>query len=48
MFPGAVAAYNFGLDDVRTLARLDKGTTNNDYSNDVMARAQYLKSIGWS
>lgn len=46
---GGVAAYNFGVDDVRTWERLDVGTTNGDYSNDVIARAQYLKkNYGWS
>lgn len=38
---GAIAAYNFGSDDVRSLERLDVGTDNDDYSADVWARAQY-------
>ncbi len=38
---GAVAAYNFGLKNVQTMERLDLGTTGNDYSNDVWARALY-------
>lgn len=38
---GAIAAYNFGSDDVRTLERLDVGTDNDDYSSDVWARAQH-------
>ena len=38
---GAVAAYNFGLRNVGTMERLDIGTTGNDYSNDVWARARY-------
>ncbi len=44
---GAVAAYNVGTDDVRTLGRMDIGTTGNDYSADVWARAQYLASQGF-
>jgi peptidoglycan hydrolase-like protein with peptidoglycan-binding domain len=39
---GAVAAYNSGVDNVRTLEGMDRGTTGNDYSNDVWARAQKL------
>ena len=39
---GAVAAYNFGSDDVRTISGMDQGTTGNDYSNDVWARARFL------
>jgi hypothetical protein len=39
---GAVAAYNVGADDVHTLERMDEGTTGDDYSNDVWARAQAL------
>jgi peptidoglycan hydrolase-like protein with peptidoglycan-binding domain len=39
---GAVAAYNSGVGNVRTLAGMDRGTTGNDYSNDVWARAQAL------
>ncbi|PVD35806.1 hypothetical protein C0Q70_02772 [Pomacea canaliculata] len=46
---GGVAAYNFSPNDVRTWERLDVGTANGDYSNDVMARAQFLKkNYGWS
>ncbi|PVD35805.1 hypothetical protein C0Q70_02771 [Pomacea canaliculata] len=43
-----VAAYNSGVGNVQTWAGLDHGTTGNDYSNDVIARAKYLKSLGWS
>jgi peptidoglycan hydrolase-like protein with peptidoglycan-binding domain len=39
---GAVAAYNSGAGNVRTQAGMDRGTTGNDYSNDVWARAQAL------
>ncbi|XP_062577283.1 glycine, glutamate and proline-rich protein-like [Saccostrea cucullata] len=45
---GGVAAYNFGVSNVRSWKNLDKGSTNDDYSNDVMARAQYLiNKQGW-
>jgi soluble lytic murein transglycosylase-like protein len=39
---GAVAAYNSGPGNVKTIAGMDIGTTGNDYSNDVWARAQAL------
>jgi len=39
---GAVAAYNSGVGNVQTIERMDVGTTGNDYSNDVWARAQEL------
>jgi len=39
---GAVAAYNFGSGNVRSLDGMDRGTTGNDYSSDVWARAQAL------
>jgi peptidoglycan hydrolase-like protein with peptidoglycan-binding domain len=39
---GAVAAYNSGAGNVQTIAGMDRGTTGNDYSNDVWARAQAL------
>jgi len=39
---GAVAAYNSGVSNVRTIKNMDVGTTGNDYSNDVWARAQEL------
>ncbi len=39
---GAVAAYNAGAGNVRTQQGMDIGTTGNDYSNDVWARAQAL------
>lgn len=41
-FSGGVAAYNFGIRNVRSWANLDVGTTDGDYSNDVIARAQWL------
>ncbi|ATB29506.1 C39 family peptidase [Melittangium boletus] len=39
---GAVAAYNFGVSNVQSLAHLDEGTANDDYSSDIWARAQWL------
>nr|AAX09979.1 g-type lysozyme [Argopecten irradians] len=45
---GGIAAYNSGVGNVQTWSGLDIGTTGNDYSNDVVARAQYLIShYGW-
>ncbi len=38
---GAVAAYNSGTGNVQTLERMDVGTTGNDYSADVWARARH-------
>lgn len=35
----AVAAYNFGVGNVKTWKGLDKGTTGDNYSGDVMERA---------
>ena len=46
--PGGVAAYNFGVNNVQSWANLDVGTTGGDYSNDVIARAQWLVTgHGW-
>ena len=39
---GAVAAYDAGAGGVRTIKDMDRGTTGDDYSNDVWARAQAL------
>lgn len=39
---GAVAAYNVGVKNVQTLDGMDRGTTHDDYSNDVWARAVYF------
>ena len=41
----AVAAYNFGLGNVKSWKGLDVGTTGNDYSKDVMERANMYKSL---
>ncbi|KAK7107300.1 lysozyme g-like [Littorina saxatilis] len=45
---GGVAAYNFGVSNVRSWSQLDIGTAGKDYSNDVIARAQFLRRQGWS
>jgi hypothetical protein len=42
---GAIAAYNVGCGNVRTIEGIDIGTTHNDYSNDVWARAQYYAGL---
>ncbi|XP_071106092.1 glycine, glutamate and proline-rich protein-like [Haliotis cracherodii] len=45
---GGIAAYNFGVKNVQTVAGTDVGTTGDDYSNDVIARAQHLIDChGW-
>ncbi|XP_059164333.1 glycine, glutamate and proline-rich protein-like [Physella acuta] len=45
---GGVAAFNFGVSNVRSWEGLDDGSTGNDYSNDVIARAQWLHKRGWN
>lgn len=42
---GAVAAYNFGVKNVQSLERLDIGSTGDDYSADVWARARYYAGL---
>ncbi|XP_019627036.1 PREDICTED: lysozyme G-like isoform X1 [Branchiostoma belcheri] len=44
---GGISAYNAGVGNVRSYDRMDVGTTGNDYANDVIARAKYLKSKGF-
>ena len=39
---GALVAYDVGVANVRTMMDMDRGTTGDDYSNDVWARAQAL------
>ncbi|KAI4883969.1 hypothetical protein NFI96_026381 [Prochilodus magdalenae] len=46
-FKGGISAYNAGVKNVRTYERMDIGTTGNDYSNDVVARAQWYKRNGY-
>ncbi|XP_077427526.1 lysozyme g-like isoform X2 [Vanacampus margaritifer] len=43
---GGIAAYNIGLTGVQTYERMDVGTTGDDYSSDVVARAQWYKRQG--
>ncbi|CAL1531702.1 unnamed protein product [Lymnaea stagnalis] len=45
---GAVAAYNFGTKNVQTWGGVDVGTTQGDYSNDIIARAKWLLANGWN
>jgi soluble lytic murein transglycosylase-like protein len=40
---GAVAAYNSGPGNVRTIAGMDIGTTGNNYSADVITKSQIVK-----
>ncbi|KAJ8255162.1 hypothetical protein GJAV_G00201740 [Gymnothorax javanicus] len=44
---GGISAYNAGPGNVKTYDRMDIGTTGNDYSNDVVARAQWFKKNGY-
>ncbi|KAI5624817.1 lysozyme g-like 1 [Silurus asotus] len=46
-FKGGISAYNAGTGNVRTYEGMDIGTTGNDYSNDVVARAQWFKRNGY-
>ncbi|XP_076583885.1 lysozyme g-like [Chaetodon auriga] len=41
---GGIAAYNMGDGKVHTYERVDENTTGKDYSNDVVARAQWYKT----
>ena len=43
---GGIAAYNFGVSNVQTKENIDVGTTGDDYSSDVLARAKYLRDNG--
>ncbi|CAL8332212.1 unnamed protein product [Lota lota] len=44
---GAVAAYNMGDGNVHCYENVDSHTTGKDYSNDVVARAQWYKQNGF-
>ncbi|XP_077338852.1 uncharacterized protein LOC143983254 isoform X2 [Lithobates pipiens] len=44
---GAIAGYNTGAGNVRDLNDVDHRTTGKDYSNDVVARAQFFKNNGY-
>ncbi|KAG7261041.1 hypothetical protein CRUP_004343 [Coryphaenoides rupestris] len=44
---GAIAAYNMGDGNVHSYEGVDQHTTGKDYSNDVVARAQWYKQQGY-
>ncbi|XP_058252176.1 lysozyme g-like isoform X1 [Hemibagrus wyckioides] len=44
---GGIAAYNLGPRNVRTYERMDIGSPGDDYSSDVVARAQFFKRKGY-
>ncbi|XP_023119460.2 lysozyme g-like [Amphiprion ocellaris] len=43
---GGLAAYNMGDGNVHSYQNVDERTTGKDYSNDVVARAQWYKTKG--
>lgn len=43
---GGIAAYNMGDGNVHSYENVDAHTTGGDYSNDVVARAQWYKTNG--
>ncbi|XP_067353603.1 lysozyme g-like isoform X3 [Channa argus] len=43
---GGIAAYNMGDGNVYSYDKVDEYTTGGDYSNDVVARAQWYKKYG--
>ncbi|CAL1528636.1 unnamed protein product [Lymnaea stagnalis] len=45
---GGVAAYDVGINLVQNWLTVDANTTGHDYSNDVIARAKWLKAHGWN
>ena len=44
---GGISAYNAGASKIQDYENVDARTTGHDYGNDVVARAQYYKSIGY-
>ncbi|KAM9770851.1 lysozyme g-like isoform 2-T2 [Menidia menidia] len=44
---GGLAAYNMGDGNVHSYEKVDENTTGRDYSNDVVARAQWYKKRGF-
>ena len=40
---GAIAAYNIGPGNIKTVEHMDLGTTDNNYSADVLNKARLLK-----
>ena len=47
LIAGAIAAYNTGEGRVESYENVDSRTTGKDYSNDVVARAQWYKQHGF-
>ncbi|XP_035681976.1 lysozyme g-like [Branchiostoma floridae] len=45
---GGISGYNAGCGNVQTYNGMDIGTTGDDYGNDVVARAQWLKRNGYN
>lgn len=41
---GACVAYNSGANNVQSITGMNKGTTGNDYGDDVIARAQFFQA----
>ncbi|XP_042283204.1 lysozyme g-like [Thunnus maccoyii] len=41
---GGIASYNMGDKNVRTIERMDVGSSGGDYSSDVVARSQWYKN----
>ncbi|KAK2890703.1 hypothetical protein QQF64_006737 [Cirrhinus molitorella] len=46
-FKGGIAAYNKGVKRVSSYENIDAKTTGLDYSNDVVARAQWFRNKGY-
>ncbi|XP_075469609.1 lysozyme g-like isoform X3 [Ascaphus truei] len=44
---GGIAAYNCGPSRIQSYENVDNSTTGHDYSNDVLARAQWYKKNGF-
>lgn len=42
---GAIAAYNCGPGNIKTIEHMDEGTTHNDYSADVWERARFYAGL---
>ncbi|NXW55985.1 LYG protein, partial [Eurystomus gularis] len=43
----AISAYNAGPKNIQSYDRMDIGTTQNDYANDVVSRAKFFKRNGY-
>lgn len=44
LLKGACSAYNSGVGNVQSISGMDRGTTGDDYGNDVIARSQFFHS----